>query len=492
MDRAKRSEAGFGPVGSHGTSRRAFIGGAAAGGIAGALGLAPEAAFAQAPKARGGRYLIKNAVVLTLDPKLGDFDRADVLVEGRRIAAVRPDIDANATRIDGANTIVVPGFVDTHHHFYQSALRNVLPNGILADYFRDIVNKATPFYRPEDAYIGVLSGALRSIDAGITYVTDLSQVSNSPEHSDAMVKAFKDSGLRAIYAYQRGYGKGAKYPEDIERIRKQHFSSNDGLVTLGMATGINKQQWEIARRMGLRNFTHVVGAVRQVAPEAVMKLGDEGLMGSNNVYIHFTGATAEQMKRVKDTGGWLSIAAPIEMAMRHGMPPLQLALDHGIRPSLSSDVETTMAADMFSQMRAVFTLQRVQLNERAIAGDKDLPALLTAKDVVALATIEGARANGQDGRTGSLTPGKHADLVMLRTDRLNVMPLNDAYGAIVTGMDTSNVDTVMVAGRILKRRGRLVGVNLDAHRRRLTASRDYLVEQAGWPKSVVDTSLPGH
>jgi 5-methylthioadenosine/S-adenosylhomocysteine deaminase len=178
--------------------------------------------------------------------------------------------------------------------------------------------------------------------------------------------------------------------------------------------------------------------------------------------------------------------------MRHGTPPLQLALDHGIRPSLSSDVETTMAADMFSQMRAVFTLQRVQLNERAIKGEKDLPALLTAKDVVGLATIEGARANGQESRTGSLTPGKDADIVMLRTDQLNVMPLNDAYGAIVTGMDTSNVDTVMVAGRILKSRGRMVGVNLSAHRRRIAASRDYLVGKTGWPKSVTDTSLPGH
>src|SRR5262249_55480239 len=154
----------------------------------------------------------------------------------------------------------------------------------------------------------------------------------------------------------------------------------------------------------------------------------------SNVYIHFTESTADQMKRVKDTGGWLSFACPIEMAMRHGMPPLQLALDHGIRPSLSSDVATTMADDMVSQMRAGFTLQSAQLNEGAIKGEKDLPKLLTAKDVVAMATIEGARTNGQEGRTGSLTPGKDADIVMLRTDLTNVMPLNNAYGAIVTGM----------------------------------------------------------
>ena len=215
-----------------------------------------------------------------------------------------------------------------------------------------------------------------------------------------------------------------------------------------------------------------------------MKLGDEGLMGASNVYIHFTGATADQMRRVKDTGGWLSLACPIEMTMRHGMPPLQLALDHGIRPSLSSDVETTMAADMFTQMRSAFTVQRAQINERAIKGDKELPKLLTAKEVVALATIEGARTNGQESCTGSLTPGKDADIVMLRTDLTNVMPLNNAYGAIVTGMDTSNVDTVIVAGRVMKHRGRLVGVDLASHRRRLAASRDFLLEKAGLTRSV--------
>ncbi len=474
--------------GGHGASRRSVLAGATAFALAGPGFMTAGTAIAQAPESRGGRYLLKNGVVLSLDPKVGDFDRADVLIEGRRIVAVRPNIEANATVIDASNTIVMPGFIDTHHHYYQSALRNVLGNGLLADYFRDIVNKATPLYRAEDAYVGVLSGALRSLSAGITSFADLSQVSNTPEHSDGMVRALKESGARAIYAYNRGYGEGAKYPQDVERLQKQHFASADQLVTLAMATGISKDQWLLARKHGLRIYTHVVGSVSAVAPSAVMKLGDEGLMGPDNVYIHYTGANAAQMKRVKDTGGWLSLAVPIEMTMRHGMPPLQLALDHGILPSLSSDVETTMAADMFSQMRTAFTLQRADINERAIKGEKDLPKLLTARDVVAMATIEGARTNGQESRTGSLTPGKEADIVLLRTDTTNVMPLNNAYGAIVTGMDTSNVDTVMVAGRIVKSRGRLTGVDLVAHRRRITASRDYLVDKAGWPKSVVDGS----
>ena len=223
-----------------------------------------------------------------------------------------------------------------------------------------------------------------------------------------------------------------------------------------------------------------------------MKLGDEGLMGPDNVYIHFTNATNAQMRRVKETGGSLSIACPIEMAMRHGMPPIQQALDAGVRPSLSSDVETTMAADMFTQMRAAFTLQRALLNERSIKGEKELPPLLTARDLIEFATVQGARADGLEGKIGTLTPGKEADIVMLRTDLPNTLPFNNAYGAIVTGMDTSNVDTVFIAGKVVKRAGKLLGIDLDGVRRQAAASRDYLIDKLGWPRSVIDTSLSGH
>jgi cytosine/adenosine deaminase-related metal-dependent hydrolase len=466
--------------------RRGFMASAAATFVS---ALAAGTAYAQpAPR----RTLLKGGVVLTFDRSIGDFDKADVLIEGTKIVAVRPDISADATLIDASNTIVLPGFIDTHHHCYQSALRNVLANGLLADYFRDISGAATNHYRPEDAYIGNLIGALRAIDAGITTITDLSQVSNTPEHSDALIKGLADSGIRAIYAYARGSGPGARFPDDVERIQKQHFASADQLVTLAMATAVSKEQWLVARKHGLRIFMHVVGGNRGVGPDDVMKLGDDGLMGPDTVYIHFTNATDAQMRRIKDTGGWLSIASPIEMAMRHGTPPIQQALDAGIRPSLSSDVETTMAADMFTQMRSVFTLQRALINERSIKGEKELPPLLTARDVIEFATLQGARADGLDAKIGTLTPGKDADIVLLRTDHPNTLPFNNAYGAIVTAMDTSNVDTVFIAGKMMKRGGALIGVDLNRVRREAAASRDYLVGKLGWPRSVIDTSLSGH
>ena len=476
---------------ARGMARRHFIRSAGAALLAGAA--TATAIRTPAVAQRGpNRTLLKGGVVLSFDTGVGDFDKADVLIEGQKIAAVRPNITADAQVIDASRMVVLPGFIDTHHHFYQSALRNVLANGVLADYFRDISGAATNHYRVEDAYIGNLIGAVRSLDAGITTITDLSQVSNTPEHSDALIKGLKQSGIRALYAYSRGSGPGAKYPADVERLQKQHFSSNDQLVTLALGTAVNKDQWLLARKFGLRIFTHVVGGNRGLGPEDIIKLGDEGLMGPDNVYIHFTGGTNEHMRRIKDTGGWLSVACPIEMAMRHGMPPIQQALDAGIKPSLSSDVETTMAADMFTQMRAVFTLQRALVNDRSIKGEKDLPPLLTARDVLGFATLQGARANGLDAKVGSLTPGKEADIVMLRTDLPNTLPFNNAYGAIVTAMDTSNVDTVFIAGKAVKRAGKLVGVDLEALRKQAAASRDYLIGKLGWPRSVIDTSLSGH
>jgi cytosine/adenosine deaminase-related metal-dependent hydrolase len=170
------------------------------------------------------------------------------------------------------------------------------------------------------------------------------------------------------------------------------------------------------------------------------------------------------------------------------MPPIQQALDAGLRPSLSTDVETSMTADMFSQMRSILTIQRSLITERAVAGDHDLPTRLTAREVIELATVEGARANALDSRIGTLTPGKQADIVLLRADLTNTLPLNNAYGAVVTGMDTRNVDTVIIGGTVRKRFGELVGVDLDHLWDQAAASRDYLYGKLGWSRSVVGSA----
>ncbi|TCT13418.1 cytosine/adenosine deaminase-related metal-dependent hydrolase [Tepidamorphus gemmatus] len=440
---------------------------------------------------RGRRLLIRGGHVLSLDPDVGDFAVGDVLVNGSRIEAVAPMLDAgDAEILDAAGMIVMPGFVDTHHHQFETALRGFLADGILINdghphsainYYEHVLQKFSLVYRPSDVHINELYGSLAQLDAGVTTVMDVSQIHHSPEHSDAAVQALRDAGRRAVLGYFEGWGDRTKYPDDARRLRSEAFASDDQLLTMAMGGEIYlpgyERAWEIGRELALPIALHVVGTFG-MAP-IFDELARAGRFGPDNIFIHMTGMSDLGWKAAADAGAHVSLSVPIEMVMRHGMPPIQKALDVGLQPSLSSDVECTMTADPFTQMRAALTLQRAFVNEAALGGGENLPDLLTARDVIRMATLEGARGLKLDHKVGSLTPGKEADIVLLDATAINVAPLNHVPGAVVTLMERSNVDTVMVAGRIRKWRGTLLDVDLDRLRGELEASRDYLFEAAG-------------
>jgi cytosine/adenosine deaminase-related metal-dependent hydrolase len=433
------------------------------------------------------RILLQGGVVLSLDQSVGDFDKADVLIEGKRIAAVGPNLAAaarSALVVNAADRIVMPGFVDTHHHQYETLLRSILADGLLRDepknYGSVIQGIFTPVYLPQDAYISELVASLNQINAGVTTTVDTSQVSLSPAHSDACVAGLKESGRRAVFAYSAGVGPATQYPQDITRLRKQYFSSGDQLLTLALHAAVSADHWKLARSVGAPVVSHFISGDLQPMKNA-------GLLGPDNQYIHCTQLNEATWKLIADSGGKVSIAPAIEMQMRHGMPPFQTALDHGIRPSLSVDVECNMTADMFSIMRAAFTLQRALANQRAIAGEKNSPRLLTSRDTIELATIEGARVAHLDSKIGTLTPGKEADIVMLATDRINVFPMNNVPGTVVTLMDTSNVENVFIAGRVMKWQGRLVGVDLSRIRRTIDTAREGLLARARYPRNLFES-----
>jgi hypothetical protein len=289
---------------------------------------------------------------------------------------------------------------------------------------------------------------------------------------DAAIDGLRASGVRAVYSFGAGVGPASRHPDDIRRLRKQHFSSADQLLTLALAGGMSAKEWAVARDAGAPISVHAGGTLA----------GLEKALGPDVTYIHCTTFTEGAWKLVAGSGGHVSIACPIEMEMGLGVPPIQQSLDHGIRPSLSVDVETEIPGDMFTQMRSVFTLQRMLATNPPAGVTRQQPALLTVRDVIEFGTIAGARANHLERKVGTLTPGKDADIVMLRTDAINVMPLNNAYGAVVLAMDTSNVDTVFIAGRAVKQGGRLVGVDLARIRREAEQSRDYIAGKAGWDK----------
>jgi len=433
-----------------------------------------------------GRKLIKNGIVLSLDPQIGDVTGGDVLVEGDRVVEVGQNLDGGGAEvIDASDMIVIPGFVDSHRHIWEGLLRNIgtdVPLEGRSSYISHVLHKLAPAFRPEDAYVGNLVSALGAIDAGVTTLLDWSHIQGSPAHTDAVVKALEDSGMRAVFAY--GFPWWGKWeerqPSWFVRAATEHFSTKDQLLTFALAAPgpeftdfeVTRDHWKLAREAGARITTHV-GVGSYGLDSKVEQFGRAGLLGPDTTYIHCTTLNDTEIQMIVDTGGTVSLASPVEMMMGHGMPPIQKFLDRGLNPSLSVDVETNVPSDMFNQMRSVLALQR------SLAANLG-KAPITARDVLSYATIEGARANGLDAKVGTLTPGKQADIIMLRTDRMNVTPLNDPATAVVTGMDTGNVDTVLIAGRIMKRGGQLLHVDWPAVRRRASDSRDHVIAKSGF------------
>ena len=484
-----------------GASRRDFLKTTMlAGAAVAATGFMARPAHAQEAPAGTGtdgrRVLIRGGHVLSMDATVGDFEQADVLLNGRLIEAVGPNLEAgDAEVIDATGMIVMPGFIDTHHHQFETALRSFLADGILVNdgvpanainYYDYILQKFSMVYRPQDVHINELFGSLAQLDAGVTTVMDVSQIHHSPEHSDAVVQALKDSGRRSVFGYFEGWGDRAKYPGDAKRLKTTHFASDDQLLSMVMGGEIYipgyEESWKIGRELGLPVALHVVGTFGM--KPTFDQLAEAGKFGPDNIFIHMTGMSDMAWQKAADAGAHVSLAVPIEMQMRHGMPPIQKALDLGMQPSLSSDVECTMTADPFTLMRGAMTLQRAFANEKALAGEKEIPALMTSRDVIRLATLEGAKGLKLDHKTGSLTPGKEADIVLLDATAINVTPLNHVPGAVATLMDRSNVDTVFVAGKLRKWKGNLLDVDIAKLRGELEASRDYIFQAAGVPRDL--------
>jgi 5-methylthioadenosine/S-adenosylhomocysteine deaminase len=439
------------------------------------------------------RILLKSGTIVSMDPDVGDLVRGDLLIEGKKIAAIARDIDpAGAQVIDAQNTIIVPGFVDCHRHSWEAQLRRINPNSpTLADYSNATHLSFAKAYRPQDHYIANYLTAVGCIDAGITCVIDNSHNSRSADHSDAAVEALIDGGVRAVHASgPPSAGDWAhQWPQDLERLQKKYFSSTDQLVTLRMFSGLNRDNWAVARKLGLRITTEFQGP--QMAAQ-LDPFAQDKLVGADNTFNHCGALPEKTWQILVDTGANINVCprSDAQYALGEGVCALQHAWDHGIKPGLSVDNETSYGGDMFAEMRMALYLQRAVAQNRRFSGDQNPPKPLMVRDVLSCATTGGARCAGLDGKIGSLTPGKEADILVIRTDDINLYPSNNAIGTVVQAAERSNVDTVIIGGRIRKYRGKVADLDMGQLRTMVEESRDHLFTAAGYRPDQFAELLP--
>lgn len=449
------------------------------------------------------RILIKGGTVLSMDPQVGDFAQGDVLIEGSRIAAVGPDIAADAAMIDASEMIVIPGFCDPHIHAWQGSLPRIIPNHVSTaedeksgtvelsaptrNYRWVFHHTFGPVFRPEDTYVGTLMTMLAAINGGITTVCDNAHNSRTAAHSEASIQALLDSGVRGVHAYGRPrHGTwDRQFPGDAYRLRERYFSSEDQRVTFRLFMLGRDPYEELLQVLRVRRDLDLwITFDSGIGSQPLVELYAEGLFDGRETINHGTFVSREKMDAVVRHGGKVNVCPRIETQFRFGHIPYQEWIDAGLKPAISNDDPATYAIDTFREMQTLYAYQRAGAFRKA--GTPDAPRLATVRDMLEAATIRGAENCALGHKVGSLTPGKEADVVLIDTGGIHLYPRANALCTVAQGADVGSVDTVIIGGRIAKWRGKLVGVDMKRIRAAADASRDYLFRATGWPHAQID------
>ncbi len=417
-----------------------------------------------------GTYLIRGGTVVSVDPTIGTQEHLDLLVRDGVIEQVAVGIEApDAEVIDAADMIVMPGLIDSHFHMWSALGRNFIAD----DYGYFPAKWATSaHYAPEDFYNSVLLGLVEAANAGITTVHNWSHNTRTPAHADAELRAHRDGLIRARYAYGHRDMLPVDEPlsfADIDRVRGQWFGSNDafdGMVHLGInlrgpdlgETPVFLAEMQEARARSLPVAIHTEqGGVTKVH---AAELEEWGFLGPDFLICHFLAATAEDRAIMARTNTPLSYSVHSELRLGSAGDPRTALLrwrEAGVTVSFSIDATSIHPVNLFEAMSVAWNMG-IPWEGTDTA---DLPEV-GFTECIEMATINGARALGLDDVTGSLTPGKRADIILIRGTDINVGPVVNAEAAVVRSVTPANVDTVMSDGRIIKRGGVLTA--LDAAR----------------------------
>ncbi len=334
-------------------------------------------------------------------------------------------------------------------------------------------------------YAATLIGLLGAVEAGITTVVDWADIQPADSFVDAALQAHEDAGLRTVFVHSPA-GWAASYEDEKAGLRRlvarKAAEASPTTIAFGPADPSRAdldrvgREWSLAKDLEMRVHAHVGASQDQRG--VVADLAQRGLLGPDITLIHCSHLDASDLDAIASQGAFVALAPSSEMADGYGMPPMQELIDRNIRPGLGVDSERVAPGDIFAQMRAANSVQHATHFDLKLAGKGGLPNLLTTREVIKFATFDGARVAGLGDVTGSIEPGKAADIIVLRTDRPNIWPINDPIGAVVWGMDTSNVHWVFSGGRALMREGELQA-DVERARRLAVESQRRVSESAG-------------
>jgi cytosine/adenosine deaminase-related metal-dependent hydrolase len=443
--------------------------------------------------------LIKNGTLITMDPQLGDMADGDVLIEGSRIVAVGPRLTAPAgtETIDAAGMIVMPGLVNTHQHTWQTGIRGIAGDWTLFDYGQHMHAGLATRFTPEDIYLANLVGALNQLNGGVTTLFDWCHNNPTPDHTDRAIDALTEAGIRAVFGHgtpkpQLGKGgvptKDYLHPEDeVKRLRQDRLGSDDALVTMAMCIrGPDLASYEatahdirLAGRYELIASFHIGGrmAFNRKTPDGILRLGKDGLLGPRINAVHANKLPDDELRVLADAGASFTATPEVEMQMGHGLPITGRVLALGARPTIGIDVESNISGELMWAARFALQVQRGLDNVSVNETGKEVSALsISARQALEWITVDGARALNMEDKIGSLTPGKQADVIFIRTDDLNLFPSHDPVETVLFQSHSANVDTVLVAGKPLKRAGKLIYPDLAGKKAALAASGNRLLQ----------------
>lgn len=454
--------------------------------------------------------LIHNGHVMTLDPALGDLEGGDVLIEGEHIAAVARSLPAPAgcDIIDATGCIVMPGLVNAHTHTWQLGLRGIGSDWVSSrDYGKNIHSGMAKVYEPEDNYVANLLGALVQLNGGVTTLFDWCHNLRNPEMTDASIDGLEESGIRAVF----GHGTSKPPPEpgetphwevphprdEIRRLRIGRLASDDRLVTLAMAIlGPDDATFEVAREnilmareFGVVSSAHTWGRTgKRFTPDGMWRLAKEGLLGPDHNVSHGNNLEDNELHMILDHGCTISATPLTEMLNNDRVALLGRVAARGAMPSLGTDVDPYFNASMLAVTRHAFQHQREIDNRTLAAAGKwpsKTPHVTTTRKALQWTILGGAKALRLDGKIGTLTPGKKADLILVRFDGLTAFPAlpgGDPAHVIVNYAEQSDVDTVLVGGQVRKRHGKLQfpESKMRELRERLVASRERIMRTASY------------